>query len=179
MRLDAFLKLETQNLDGESTDTLHEKEIEILSFEQTTDRFLDTKDKSNWLYDLSVVTILKPLDATSPKLFDAVTVGKRYKKATISACRASGTSKDDEKNWKKIDFFLIELTDVYISRVQLLGDARVRSIGGDRVHRYYPEDLTAVGPVEEVELNFRTITWTYKGEDGKQNITSSTVTKTE
>lgn len=173
MRLDAFLKLETQT--GESTDTLHDKEIEILSFEQTTSRYRkDSNDTGTWAFNLSVVTIIKPLDASSPRLMEAVTQSaKTFSKATISVCRMKGDSTQSPDKWKKIDYFTIVLTDVYITRIQLIGDARIRSFGGDEIHRFYPEDLSAIGPLEQVDLNYKKMTWTYiGGEDQTTKILS-------
>lgn len=180
MRLDAFLMFEGGGPEGESTDALHEKEIEILHFEQTAERLRKKTvgdSAGQRLYDLSVVTVLKPLDKSSPRLLEAVTSQKLFKKAKISACRWIGLSKDVADKWKKIDYFLIELTDVYVSRVQLLGDARVRSIGGDGVHRYYPDDLAAIGPLEQIDLNYQSLKWTYRGPDGTKGVVSIPIKK--
>jgi type VI secretion system Hcp family effector len=178
MRLDAFLKFE-KGPEGESTDALHQNEIEILTFEQSAEMLRQKEGESlrTRMFELSVMTILKPLDKTSPKLLEAVAARTQFPKAKICACRWIGSSKDTPDSWKKIDYFTIELTDVYVARIQLLGDARVQTIGGDRIHRFYPDDLTSIGPLEQVDLNYKTVKWSYKGMDGKKGVISIPITK--
>jgi len=115
MQLDAFLKIETPNTDGESTDKLHLNEIEIVSFEQTITRSsggnLDSSaEKAHSKH--RGITIIKPLDSTSPKLLQAACQGTVFGKISLFLCQSSGTSKTTSDRWKKIVYFEIVMEKV-------------------------------------------------------------------
>lgn len=177
MLLDAFLKLVGQ--DGESTDSLHGKEIEIFSFEQTVTRTRKTAsgtgDKSVWSTELSVVTVLKPVDSASPKLVAGACATRptMYPEATISVCHSGGKSTETSDKWKKICYYEMVLKDVYVARVHMVGDPRVHLLGKAHAYPVIPGDLALVGPLEEIDLAYREVDWKYKGNDGTKNITGS------
>ena len=123
-------------------------------------------NKSRSRPELSALRVIKLLDKTSAKLLEAACKGTLYKKATISLCQPSGTV-DTSSSWKRIVFFEILLQQVHISGVRLMGDPRLHynSIGAG--------DVMEMGPLEEVDLSFRKVKWTYKGGTGKSNITGA------
>ena len=175
MLLDAFMKLEDPKEEGESTDKLHLKEIEIFSFEQTINRNAKgatggTSSESKAKSEHKPLTVIKPLDKTSPKLLQAASEGKLYKKVTISVGQPSGTTKTASSTWKKIVYLKITLEQVHISRIHLVGDAGMHFFGRANEFPVAAGDLLSMGPVEEVDLSYKKIQWLYKGGTGKLNI---------
>jgi type VI secretion system secreted protein Hcp len=165
MPLDAFMKLEEPKLDGESADDGHPKEIEILSFEQTILRTRGgapgSPDAKKATSQHSAMTVIKPLDKSSPKLYQAASAGTLFKKVTIAVCQPGGTTKTDKSGWKKIVYLEIILEGVHISRVRLVGDPRLH---------YFAASGLGMGPLEEVDLSYNKIQWMYKGGTEKLKI---------
>lgn len=160
--LDCYLKLSEPALDGESTDDLHQNEIALFSFEQVINRAdYRSADGSEAAAkarsDHSPVRVVKPVDKTTPKLLEAACKGTVYGKGVISVCQPSGKSDTTSSSWKKIVYFEITLEQIYITRIRLAGDPR-------------STDVSAVGPLEEIDLSYRKIKWLYKGGTGTANI---------
>lgn len=176
MLLDAFLKLEAPPLEGESTDKEHAKEIEILSFDQTIIRQPKSagttqgnagKVKS----EHKPLTIIKPVDKSSPKLYQAASAGTVYKKAVISLCQPSGTTETTSSKWKKIVYLEVTLEGVHIVRAHLVGDPRLHAFGRSTSFPITAGEVLAMGPLEEIDLAYAKIEWMYKGGSGTANIT--------
>lgn len=129
-----FLKLD--GIPGESTDSKHKGEIDILSFSwgmSNSGSFSGGgggAGKAN-LQDLSLTT---QLSKASPKLYLACATGDHIKKATLTV-RKQGKEAQE--------YYIITLEDVLVSGVQTGGAAGSSSI------------------TESLSLNFSKITWTY------------------
>jgi type VI secretion system secreted protein Hcp len=144
MAFDAFLKIDT--IDGESQDSKHSKEIQLLSFSFGADQPGSSSmgggagtGKVN-MHDLSV---LKQVDKASPKLLVACATGQHISSAVLTARKAGGDQQD---------YMIVTLSDVIVSSVQASGHAG----GADGA------------PSEQVSLNFSKINFEYKeqGADG-------------
>jgi type VI secretion system Hcp family effector len=175
MLLDAFLKFEEPTLPGESTDTLHSTEIEILSFEETIVRPTMTpggtsESTTKVRSEHKPLTIIKPLCKASPKLHQAACAGTVYKKATLSLCQPLGTSKTTSDRWKKIEYLQVKLGTVHITRVHLVGDPALHYFGRATNFPIVAGSVLEMGPIEEIDLTYQTIEWLYKGGTGALNI---------
>jgi type VI secretion system secreted protein Hcp len=175
MPLDAFLKLDEPLLKGESTDDLHSDEIEILSFEQTVKRPRAASDSTQpdnrrGTTECSAITILKALDGSTPKLMESSCAGTIYKKATLTLCQPSAKSDGKRTDWKRITYFEVALQNVQITRVRLVGDPTIH-LPVLQAPLLNSGLVAAMGPVEEVDLSYQKIKWTYKGSTGTANLT--------
>jgi type VI secretion system secreted protein Hcp len=136
---DTFLKIE--GVDGESLDDKHSNWIELLGFEHGMDQPTSVSRGSaggaatgRTVHGDFVVR--KYVDKASPKLYEAISQGKPFKKVTMEACRAGGG---------QLVYYSVILEEVLISKISI-----EKNSGG-------AEDL----PVEEVALNYGKIEWTY------------------
>ena len=177
MLLDAFLKFEEPGLAGESTDSTHSNEIEILSFEQTIIRppvsagvKAGSAEAKKARSEHHPWTIIKPLCKASPKLYQAACAGTVYKKVTLSLCQPSGTSKTSSDAWKKIVYFQVTLSGVTISRVHLVGDPGLHHFGRATDFPIAAGSALDMGPIEEIDLTYQKIEWLYKGSEGTANF---------
>jgi type VI secretion system secreted protein Hcp len=107
MAFDAFLKID--GIPGESQDSKHKNEIDVLSFHWGIAR--DRRGRAE-VEDFQVV---KYVDAASPLLFDAVCSGQHISKALFTLRKAG--SKDP------LDFYKISFDDVTVSSVTPAGNA--------------------------------------------------------
>jgi len=107
---ESFLKL--GDIRGESTDSKHKGEIEILSFSQS---FTNTTDGSfgggagAGKVQCGAISMLKSIDASSPLLLKGVATGQHYKDAVITF-RAAGSKETQE-------YYVITMSDVLISEL--------------------------------------------------------------
>jgi type VI secretion system secreted protein Hcp len=130
---DVFLKLE--GIEGESTDSKHPKEIEVLSFSHGVSTPAPLPGGGGGKASFSDINITKVVDKSTPTLYLKCAQGTHIKEALL-VLRKSGES--------GFEFYKIRLTDVLITSVQTSG-----SSGGDN------------RPVESISLNFAKIEWTY------------------
>ena len=170
MQLDAFMKIEEPQLAGESTDNLLTGQIEILSFEQAIVRrsqlgtaASESQAKTKATAEHLPIRIIKPLDKTSPKLMEAISKGTVYKRVTLSLCQPSGTTDTSSSSWKRIVYLEVKLEGVHLASFRFLGDPDL----------HYTALPGVFGPVEELELAYKKITWMYKGGSGSANISGS------
>lgn len=178
MLLDAFMTFEEPTLDGESTDATFPKAIEILSFEQTVIRSrpvsaVAKSDSGQGKSEHSAITLIKPLDKSSPKLLQAACAGTLYKKVVISLCQPSGTTKTSSDKWKKIAYLTVTLTQAHISRVHLVADPALHKFGRLGDFPLVAGNVMEMGPLEEVDITYQQIEWMYKGGTGTLNISGS------
>jgi type VI secretion system secreted protein Hcp len=105
---DIFLDLE--GIDGESQDSKHKNEIDILSYTQSFRRAASTGagGQTGGKVNIGDITVLKNIDKSSPKLIEAVATGKHIPKATITF-RSVGE--------KAPEYYVVTLTDVLITAV--------------------------------------------------------------
>ena len=141
---DAFLKID--GIEGESPDSKHGKEIQLLSFtfgaEQTGSSAVGGGSgvgKVN-MRDLRVV---KHVDKASPRLLVACCTGQHIKSAVLTVRKAGG---------EQHDYMIVTLSDVLISGVDTAGQPG----GSDGL------------PTESLGINFSKINFEYKeqGADG-------------
>lgn len=141
---DAFLKID--GIEGESPDSKHGKEIQLLSFSFGADQPASSSlgggsgaGKVN-MHDLSIV---KQIDKASPKLFVACCTGQHIKSAVLTSRKAGGDQQD---------YMIVTLSDIIVSHVTTAGQAA----GTDGL------------PNEQVALNFSKVNFEYKeqGADG-------------
>lgn len=129
-----FLQLD--GLPGDSADAEHKGQIELQSFSLSGQRGAGEGEKAN----LSEFFVLKPLDAASPKLLEALATGKTFANATISV-QGSFTGQQP-RQYIRYDF-----TELTVSRIN-----QVVSGGGQ----------------EELNFRFKTVKVTYTTADGKK-----------
>jgi type VI secretion system secreted protein Hcp len=103
---DVFLDLE--GIDGESQDSKHKNEIDILSYTQSFRRAATTGGGTSGKVSIGDITVLKNIDKSSPKLIEAIATAKHIPKATITF-RGVGE--------KASEYYIVRLTDVQITAV--------------------------------------------------------------
>lgn len=139
---DVYLKLTDH--DGESTDSAHKGEIEILSYSAGVSMPVSTRSTSGSATvekaSLSDLSLTKLTDASSAALFKSSCQGSHIKEAILSVNRADGKG-------GKVEYLKYTLGDVVISSYQVSG-----SDGGGV-------------PVESFALNFANIKIEYKPTD--------------
>jgi type VI secretion system secreted protein Hcp len=145
MAFDAFLKL--GDIKGESADSKHKEEIEVLSFSfgvMNTGSSGMGSGGGSGRADLTDFSIVKKVDKSSPVLFQHCATGTHIKEATFVVRRAGGD---------QLEYLKIKLADILVSSVRPGGS----SSGADSI------------PIEEVALNFTQIKIEYQpqGADGK------------
>jgi len=147
MPFDAFLKID--GVDGESGDSKHKGEIEILSFHWGVSQAITGTVSSAGTFsgqrcDMTAVVVVKALDKSSPKLAQACSGGEHFKGATLTLSRAGG----DKQPYMKY-----KLSDVLIENVSTGGASQGE--GGV--------------PTEELGLRYAKIELEYTviGTDGK------------
>lgn len=91
MAFDAFFKID--GIEGESTDSKHEKWIEVLSYNTSVSQPASISSsshgsKSAERANFSDFHISKALDKASPLLASACATGQHFPKATLEICRA-------------------------------------------------------------------------------------------
>jgi len=136
MAADMFLKLE--GIKGESTDSKHSNEIEILSYSFGVTQpgtGAQGSGHGGGRAHVQDFQITHHTDAASPTLFAMCATGKHIKEGTFIARKAGGDQQE---------YMTVKLTDVLISSVQNGGS------GGNDI------------PLEQVSLNFGKIEIDYK-----------------
>jgi len=132
--VDMFIKIE--GVDGESTDSGHRDEIDVLAWSWGMTRGGAAKGASRRPpgTELSDLSLTKYLDKATPGLLQACANGKVLPKATLTVRKAGS---------RGLEYLVIELTGVMVTAVDTGGS------GGD-------DRLT-----EEIRLNFTEIKMTY------------------
>ena len=140
MPADAFLKID--GIQGESTDTKHENQIEVLSYSHGVSQESSASEstagsKSSGRCDHQDFTIVKELDKASPELNLQCCNGTHIKKMTLELCSATGD---------KSPYMRYEFEGLIISSVSIGG-------GGGGI------------PTESVTFNYNKINWIYVDTD--------------
>jgi type VI secretion system secreted protein Hcp len=148
MAFDMFIKI--GDIPGESVESKHKGEIEVLSFSwgvsQTTTR--PGSGNGAGKAQVSDFSFVKQIGAASPALFVSVCKGEHFDDAVFSASTGPAGSKKGQETFYKVTF-----SDVLISSVRPGGQ------GGSDV------------PLEQVSLNFAKVEIEYF--DGKSHKESS------
>jgi type VI secretion system secreted protein Hcp len=135
MAFDAFLKI--GDIKGESQDSKHKDEIDVLSFNFGISR-KNEKGRPNH-HDFSIV---KRVDIASPALFDAACQGDPVRGTTTFTARKQGDV--------PLEFLKIKMEDVIITSIEHSGTAG-------------PDGL----PMESVSLDFRSLEITAVRQDSR------------
>ena len=146
--VDYFLKI--SGVQGESQDSKHKGDIELLSWSwgATNPTNIKGSGMSAGKVAFSEINITKLVDKSSPKLLELCVTGKHVADATL-ICRKSTGGKNPE------DFLTIKLSEVYVSSFQAGG-----SSGGDQES-------------ESLSLSFTKINYDYKMQQPDGSLVSS------
>jgi len=134
---DAFLKID--GIEGESPDSKHGKEIQLMSFSFGADQPATAATGGGMgagkvhMHDMAVT---KLVDKASPKLLLACATGQHIQKAVLTVRKAGGEQQE---------FMIITLTDILVSSVNSSGHAAGTEM-----------------PSEQVSINFSKIQFDYK-----------------
>lgn len=145
MAFDAFIKI--GSIKGETADSKHKEEIEVLSFHFGVSNQGSSGAGSgggSGKCQVSDFSFVKKVDKASPVLFQHCATGEHIKDAMFVCRKAGGT---------QLEYLKIKLVDVLVSSVRPGGSSQ----GGEEI------------PLEEVSLNFTQIHVDYQpqGPDGK------------
>lgn len=142
MAVDMFLEI--KEVPGESSKSSHEGQIDILSFSfgavQSGSFARGGAGGGAGKAEFQDISVVKEVDKSSPKLFQACAAGTHFGTATIYVRKAGD---------KPLEYYKVELTDVLVSSVQNTGSA-----GGDNV-------------MESITFNTAKINFTYVEQDAK------------
>ena len=143
MAFDTYLKIAT--VDGESTQSNHEKWIEIYSFSWGASNPTTVGAGSGGLtggrVSVSSFNVMKKTEASSATLFAACAAGKHFDDATVEMSKATGEGGQQV-------FLKYVFTDVMIESIQWSG-----STGGDD------------SPTESLSIAFAKVAITYSKQD--------------
>jgi type VI secretion system secreted protein Hcp len=136
---DSYLQID--GIKGESTEDKHKDWIEVLSYNhQIKQRTSSTRSSAGGATtgasEHGDVYIGKYVDASSPKLYEACSTGKHFKKAAIEFMRQSGGS--------KVKYLEIKLEEVIISSIASEGQKTADEL-----------------QTETIALNYGKIEWVY------------------
>lgn len=170
MTTDAFLQLTRRDgapMKGESRDSGHVEEMEILSFSHLIDRgevsgIVRNRQRIPDAVQ-HAITIVKLVDSLTPKLAMALCEKKSF--ATVKIILRGINLKNDSPN---VDLFTIQLDRAHVSRIHYVGDARFHLFGNSNRYPVMGHDLSAMGPLEEIDLRYEAISWQYGKGDNKQ-----------
>jgi type VI secretion system secreted protein Hcp len=133
--------LDMGKIQGESQSKAHPNEIEVVSFSwglsNTAVRSAQGDSTKGGKASVGEIAVVKRTDKSSPFLVLAVTGCQTFPSATISLSKSTGGKKPE-------DYFIIKMTNVYVSSLQLSSP----SVG-------------AMG-TETITLNFQKITLDYR-----------------
>jgi type VI secretion system secreted protein Hcp len=142
MAVDMFLEI--KEVPGESMKKGHEGQIDIVSFSfgavQHGSFARGGAGGGSGKAEFQDISIVKEVDKSSPKLFQACAAGTHFPKATIFVRKAGD---------KPLEYYKVELKDLIVSSVQNSGSA-----SGDTV-------------MESTTLNCAVINFTYVEQDAK------------
>jgi type VI secretion system secreted protein Hcp len=142
MAVDMFLEI--KECPGESTKKGHEGQIDITSFTfgavQSGSFARGGAGGGAGKAEFQDISIVKEVDKSSPKLFQACAAGTHFQKATIYVRKAGD---------KPLEYYKVELSDLIVSSVQNSG-----SSSGDTV-------------MESITFNTAKINFTYVEQDAK------------
>ena len=142
MSVDMFLEI--KEVPGESMKKGHEGQIDIVSFSfgavQHGSFARGGAGGGSGKAEFQDISIVKEVDKSSPKLFQACAAGTHFPKSTIFVRKAGD---------KPLEYYKVELKDLIVSSVQNSG-----SSSGDAV-------------MESITLNCAVINFTYVEQDAK------------
>jgi type VI secretion system secreted protein Hcp len=142
MAVDMFLEI--KEVPGESSKTGHDGQIDIVSFSfgavQSGSFARGGAGGGAGKAEFQDISVVKEVDKSSPKLFQACAAGTHFGTATLYVRKAGD---------KPLEYYKVEMTDVLVSSVQNSGSA-----AGDNV-------------MESITFNTAKINFTYVEQDAK------------
>lgn len=120
MAVDYFLKLD--GIQGESVDTNHKDEIQIMSWSwgaSQVSSVAGTGGSGAGKADLSDFSIMTYFDKATPKFFKSIGAGTHIKTGTMSAIKSGA----DGKPYLKVDF-----KELFVSSLQISGSSEVPTV---------------------------------------------------
>jgi type VI secretion system secreted protein Hcp len=155
---DCYLQIE--GVPGESLNDKHKDWIELVSYShEMTQSVSSTRGSaggaSTGRSQHGDFVVVKYVDKSSPKLYEAVSSGKPFAKVKLEVCRAGGS---------QVVFMAVTMEEVLISRVSLDPASDKQNSNGD------------VLPTETVHLNYGKIEWTYTQQKRKDGSGGGNVT---
>jgi type VI secretion system secreted protein Hcp len=152
-QVDYFLKI--SDIPGESTDSKHKGEIDILSFSWGA---TNTAARSSGKVTVQDIQFTKNLDKASPNLMQHCATGKHFDGAVLT-CRKAGSNPQE--------FLVIKLTDVLITGY---------TSGANPTDTGFSA-LQGNGPTaDQFSLNFEKIEMNYTASDGTTAVGSIDLT---
>ena len=145
---DVFLKLD--GIDGESTTKGHEKEIEVVSYDQSIDSTIPTGGGAGGgagKATLSGVRFRKQLDTASIPIALACASGVHIASARFAFRRAP------------LDFYLVALEDVVVTHA---GQCATSDVQSPLAFETLAKSPAGAALLEEVTLHFGKIRWEYR-----------------
>ena len=149
--------LKVGDIKGECIDEGHKGWINLLSVSQGMSRPVkagvsgSTRQRAS--VDIGDLVCVKELEASSPKLQEAICTGKCYPEVELHLCTSVGGSKRDV-------FYKIKLTNAVVTQYDMSGACTDGAV-----------------PTDSFSLNFEKIEWTYMPREqsfaGKGNIDAS------
>src|SRR3712207_1924293 len=139
MASDVFIKI--GDIKGESQDKAHKEEIEVLSWSWGASNSANVSYGSgagSGKVSFQDLTFMHELDKSSPALYQAVSTGKHYPEALLTARKSGG---------EQLEYLTVKLETVFVTNVAI-------SQGGSE------------RPTESVTLSFGKITMEYKPQKG-------------
>lgn len=120
MAVDYFLKLD--GIQGESVDTNHKDEIQIMSWSwgaSQVSSVAGTGGSGAGKADLSDFSIMTYFDKATPKFFKSIGAGTHIKTGTMSAIKSGA----DGKPYLKVDF-----KELFVSSLQISGSSEIPTV---------------------------------------------------
>ncbi len=120
MAVDYFLKLD--GIQGESADTNHKDEIQIMSWSwgaSQVSSVAGTGGSGAGKADLSDFSIMTYFDKATPKFFKSIGAGTHIKSGTMSAIKSGA----DGKPYLKVDF-----KELFVSSLQISGSSEIPTV---------------------------------------------------
>jgi type VI secretion system secreted protein Hcp len=144
---DIYVKFEGE-IQGDSTDTKHQNEIEVSSFSHAVVQPKSSSASSAGANtaertDHREMLFTKDIDKATPKLLRACSAGTVYSKVTVTFYRAFGGKGTTATSQTRVDYYKIVLEDVVVSSVNT-------SIGEGEL------------PTETFGLKYGKVSWEYK-----------------
>ena len=150
-QVDFFLKID--GVKGESQDATHKDEIEIMSFSfglsQVGSRGFGGGGGGGKV-SFQDFHFSAPVNASSPRLFQACATGEHFKKAVLTARKAGGDRQG-------LEYLKVTMTDVLIS--SYADGSKQLDTGYSNLAE---DDSKNEVPTDQVSLNFRKIEMTYQ-----------------
>ena len=149
---DIFLKLD--GIDGESTTRGHEKEIEVVSYDQQIDSTVPSGGGGGGggagKATFSGVRIRKQLDTASIPIALACASGLHIRSARVAFRRAGG---------RPLDFYVVALEDVVVTHA---GQCATTGTQSPLAFETLAKSSAGAALLEEVTLHFGKIRWEYR-----------------